>query len=26
VATSYEVTSVAERDRIQFNITPISLY
>jgi len=26
VATSYEVTSVVQRDRIQFNITPTSLY
>jgi len=26
VATSYEVTSVVQGDRIQFNIMPISLY
>jgi len=26
VATRYEITPVAERDRIQFNITSISLY
>ena len=26
VATRYEVTSVVERGRIQFNITPTSLY
>jgi len=26
VATRYEVTPMAEGDRIQFNITPVSLY
>jgi len=26
VATSYDVTSVVERDRIQFNMMPISLH